>query len=119
MTDLKHTCHKCGYKTNKYNSWYNHIYLRKFSCNKGFDNQILLLAFEKIITFETENENFEITYATDNYILSIKRNCFNNNPYFEDFFIRYNETNIKIEFYAEWCNDTQGKPRKDKMKIVK
>jgi hypothetical protein len=89
---------------------------QKKSCNKEFRNKILLLAFEKIKTFESNNENFETTDTTDTYTLYIKRNCFYN-PYFEDFIIVYEEPKLKISFFAEWCNDTQGRLRKDKIKI--
>ena len=118
MTDFKYTCKKCGYKTNAKTPWVIHT-RRKNSCNKEFDNQILLLALEKIKTFETEKEDFEITYTTDTYTLYIKRNCFTNHPYFEDFIVRYDEPELHVGFYAEWVNDTQGRPRKDKMKIAK
>ena len=118
MTDFKYTCNKCGYKTNSGNDYSYHINKRKNSCNPEFDNKILLLAFEKIKTFETEREDFEITYSTDTYTLYIKRNCFTNHPYFEEFIVRYDEPNVKIRFFAEWCEDSQGN-RKDKLKIAK
>jgi len=118
MTDSKYICKKCGYKTNVYKLNYNHVNQRKKSCNKEFDNQILLLAFEKIKTFETEKEDFEITYTTDTYKLYIKRECFYN-PYSEEFIVRYDEPDLLVGFFAEWCKDSQGRFRKDKMKIAK
>ena len=119
IKELQYTCKKCGYKTNRCNDYYKHINLRKKSCNKEFDNQILNLALEKIITFKTEKEDFEITYTTDTYTLYIKRNCFHNHPYFENFVIRYDEPNLHVGFFAEWVNDNHGNPRNDKIKIVK
>lgn len=118
MTDTEYICKKCGYKTNKYKDYHYHVNQRKHSCNKEFDNQILLLAFEKIKTFETEKEDFEITYTTDTYKLYIKRNCFYN-PYSEDFVVRYDETDLHVGFFAEWCKDYQCKFIKDKLKIAK
>jgi hypothetical protein len=69
------------------------------------------------VTFETEKEGFEITYTTDTYKLYIKRNCFYN-PYFEDFVVRYDEPDLHVGFFAEWCKDSWGN-QKDKLKIAK
>ena len=117
MSDFKYNCKKCGLGTNHKTGYFRHIQRRKFSCNKEFDNQILNLALEKIKTFETKKEDFEVTYTTDTYVLYIKRSCFYNNPYFEDFLIRYDEPDIHVGFFAEWVNNNQGQPCNDKLKI--
>ena len=113
----KFTCEKCGYKTDHKTSFHNHIYRRKKSCNKEYDSRVLELALEKIKTFETQGSDYEITYNEDGYILFIKRNCFTN---FEDFIVRYKKPNgTHITFFAEWVNDSQGNPKKDKLKFSK
>ena len=102
METYKHTCEKCGYQTNSNRPFYNH-HRRKFSCNKDYDNQILLLAYEKIKTFETSKIDYEITYEENNYKLYIRRSCFDDNPYFEDYRIRFDKPNgVYVEFFAEW-----------------
>ncbi len=110
-------CKKCGFETINNNSYLNHLYNRKNSCNKEFDLKILNLAFEKIKTFENSKKDFEITYTENDYTLYIKRNCFHNTPYFEDFVVRYDEIELHSGFFAEWCNDNHGHARKDKLKF--
>jgi len=93
------------------------MYRRKKSCNKDYEKHILELAFEKIKTFETQGEDYQITYNEDGYTLFIKRNCFYN---FEDYIIRYKKTNgINITFFAEWEKDSHGNIKKDKLKFSK
>jgi hypothetical protein len=103
MQTYKFKCEKCGYETNSYKPFYNHMHRRKFSCNKEYDNEILLLAYEKIKTFETSKIDYEIIYKENDYILYIKRSCFYNIPYFEDYIIRYDKpSGLHIGFFAEW-----------------
>lgn len=119
MQNSKFTCEKCGYNTNNKTTFHGHIQRRKFSCNKEYDSRVLELALEKIKTFETQGEDYQITYNEDGYTLFIKRNCFYN-PYFEDFMVQYNKpSGIHILFFAEWVNDSQGNPKKDKLKFSK
>ena len=102
METYKYTCEKCGYQTNSKMNSVTHM-RRKFSCNKDYDNQILLLAYEKIKTFETSKIDHEVIYEENGYKLYIKRSCFYNNPYFEDYLIRYSKPNgVHVGFFAEW-----------------
>ena len=117
--ESKYTCEKCGYNTNAKTTFYCHMHRRKHSCNKEYDKQILNLALEKIKTFETLDVDYQITYNENGYTLFIKRNCFNN-PYFEDYAICYDKPNgLHIGFFAEWVNDNQGIPKRDKLKFSK
>jgi hypothetical protein len=103
METYKHTCEKCGYQTNSNKPFYNHTHRRKFSCNKDYDNKILLLAYEKIKTFETSKIDYDVIYEENDYKLYIRRSCFYNTPYFEDYFIRFDKPNgVHVTFFAEW-----------------
>lgn len=102
MQTYKFKCEKCGYKTNDKQSTITHL-KRKFSCNKEYDNEILLLAYEKIKTFETSKIDYEVIYEENDYTLYIKRSCFYDRPYFEDYIIRYDKpSGLHIGFFAEW-----------------
>lgn len=91
---MEYVCEKCDFKTNLKQVFYKHMNFDK-SCNEEYDNEILILASNKIKTINNSNITYEITYSQPDYELYIKKSE-------TDFYIKFEKSNgVHVGFFAE------------------